>query len=301
VPDTLFQSDDHRTWLFQFLAAPENRSGFQPRPIISAHEEALRHSIAARPGAAVGIVADSLGRALDCAIRAGARRIALLGNSGAASDFLRGKSAVECSRLLGLTVCFDEAPVDILLVPLENSMEADFIIPEKVARYKKLLRPDGIVLPGALSVWVAPVANERLWSRANADASFEKMTETVLDGSFFLSEPVECFRFVGSEIGEPRELQFTIQADWFVDGLGCWLEASFGDHEGISCRVGEGRKQLFLPFPVRMRCRKWETLTVAIARASDGRAVWMEWAAWIGRATIPIQNYRGTASRFSLE
>jgi hypothetical protein len=294
IPAAVFQSDGHRDCLFQVLAAPKNRIGLAPRPIMAQFEEAIRIALEARPGSTVGIVADPFGHALDSAIRAGARRIALLGHSQAASEFLRVKAAAECSKLENLVISIGDESIDVLVSP-----SLDLAAPDRIERYRKLLPLNGVILPSRFSIWLALISNERLWSQANAESTFQKMTERRLEGSFVLSERIECFRFDSSgAIGNHREVQFTVQADWFADGLGCWFEAASPPHIRVSCRPREGEKQLFLAFPARKRCRKGEVVTVSIARGSDGGSVWLEWAAWTERAVIPIQNPRGAASRF---
>jgi hypothetical protein len=128
--------------------------------------------------------------------------------------------------------------------------------------------------------------------------------EAILEGSFFMSSPAECFHFQIAKtdgIGQNQELSFEIQADWFVDGIGCWMEVKLFDNVEDGILKSITVNQCFLPFPARMRCQNREILKVNIAIVLRKKSAWIEWSAWTARFCVPIQNPGGTAFRVSID
>jgi hypothetical protein len=304
LPESLFSSEDYRNCLFEFLCQSENRASSRRPSLAQDYELALLRLLETRPKAVVGIVGDRSGEILDCAIRAGALRLVLLGNDQGSLAYLKIKCDVACQKnpdLEIVTEMVEDLTIDILVVGVSDSMTNDLAAFDRMGRYRYLLSTSGEIIPSRIALWVTQISSERYWSAAKADDTLCRVSEIALDGSFPMARPSLALQFESTNRETlKRTTEFVIQTDWFVDGIACWMEFEMSPGIIVSTQ-NTGFPQLFLPFPARMRCRKGEALSVSIARLADKRSVWLEWAAWTTRFCVPIQNAGGNPHRISLD
>ncbi len=151
---------------------------------------------------------------------------------------------------------------------LSSMMLVEQQIPASLHATEKVLKPDGVLLPQNVTIYIVPVECPEIWERFQYDGlEFPRVVQTATQGATRdLAEMTILETYDLKNLDQDstinKTLQFTILDKGTVHGLvGVFESKLFGD---IELKMEDGWKQLFIPLAQSIEVGKGDVFTIQI-------------------------------------
>jgi hypothetical protein len=129
--------------------------------VIPLYQQSLIHTLCRKSNAVVGIIFDSSGELVNCAIQAGVRRIVLLEHDSVSFAVLQMKYDSQWRGIDNLDISFGNSgdlKIDIFMFELKNEVCSTLTLPFRIARYRQsdVL---SVMIPCEITLWIVPISN----------------------------------------------------------------------------------------------------------------------------------------------
>ena len=152
---------------------------------------------------------------------------------------------------------------------LSSMMLVEQQIPASFHATEKILRPDGVILPQEVTVYIVPVECMEIWERFQfEDLQFPRVVQTVSrDAARDLAEMETLVTFdlrhLKQDVSVSKTLHFTAVDKGTIHGLvGVFESKLFGD---IHLKMEDGWKQLFIPLTQPIKVETGDIFSISIS------------------------------------
>ena len=261
----------------------------------------------------IAIVGAGRGPIVDCAIKAGAKKIYVIEKNHSASLFLKKRVLNDWSS----NIIFLEGDmrkiklpekIDILVSELLGGFGDNELSPECLIDFESNLSLNAISIPTSYTSILVPIMSQFLFFKAKNEGKLEQMIVTSTKAALLLSNPKECFKFIhpGENNFEGNIiLEFISKYNGYIHGFSGWFNCVLYkdiifSSDPINGTIGlNSWYPIYFPLPREIFIKENQQIIVSFKRKMDSKRVWYEWALLSPEIT-PISNCNGNTFSFSL-
>jgi protein arginine N-methyltransferase 1 len=162
-----------------------------------------------------------------------------------------------------------EMKADVVICEMLSSMMlVEQQIPASIHATQNILKPNGVILPQEVSLFVVPVECPEIWERFQfGDLQFPRVVQTATqDATRDLADMQALAEFHLSNLDErvtvEKTLEFTSVANGTIHGFVGVFESRL--YDDIELNLDDGWKQLFIPLPDPVDIDEGDTISVTI-------------------------------------